>query len=197
MNLIGWAESWDFSLFVSLRFSVYDIPVCKWSTVIFCCSEFSQEVEPLTYSVPDHLSVCSFLNKFCCECYLDDGDEAFVGNGISRDGEASGWIPWYDPVHCIPGRSPRFIFVSHGEIRHYHIHTVLWDLTVELQRQAERDRFSAKMALARCVFKCLCVCVCHSQSLGWTLEHCHWHPAGVWQQWRCWTDHTWGFPPCR
>lgn len=35
---------------------------------------------------------------------------------------------------------------------------------MELQRQAERDRFSAKMALARRVFKCLCVCVTHSLS---------------------------------
>lgn len=35
---------------------------------------------------------------------------------------------------------------------------------MELQRQTERDRFSAKMAFARCVFKCLCVCATHSLS---------------------------------
>ncbi len=59
----------------------------------FLSGSVKSRKEPLKYSVPDNLSVCSFLSKFCCECYLDDGDEAFIGNGISRDGEASGWIP--------------------------------------------------------------------------------------------------------
>lgn len=86
------------------------------------------------------MSLCLF--GISMSCYLDDSDETFIANGVSGDGEATGRIPRYYSVHGIPRRSPRFIFVCHGDIRHYHIHTVLWDLAVELHREMERSIFS-------------------------------------------------------
>lgn len=74
--------------------------------------------------------------------YLDDCDETFISDGVGGNGEASGGISRYDSVHSIPGRSPGFIFVCHGEICHYHVHTVLWDFAVVLQREMEGSIFS-------------------------------------------------------
>lgn len=69
--------------------------------------------------------------------HLHDSDQPVVAVGVGEDGEAAGWVSPRHAVHGVPGRRVRLVLICHRQIGHDHIHPVLRDFPVELQKPWE------------------------------------------------------------
>lgn len=66
--------------------------------------------------------------------YLNYGDHAIVGDGVSTDGEMPRRVSTDDPVDGVPVRRVWLVSIDHRQICHHNIHSILWDLTRKLQK---------------------------------------------------------------
>lgn len=83
----------------------------------------------LTSTVPEAEYVSERL-----VAYLNHCDHAIIGDRVSADGEVSRGVSADDPVDGVPVRRVWLVSIYHREIRHYHVHSVLWHLTGKLQK---------------------------------------------------------------
>lgn len=70
--------------------------------------------------------------------YLDDSDQPIVAAGVGEDGEAARGVSPGHAEHGAPRRRVRLVLVCHRQVRHDHVHPVLWHLPVELQKPRKR-----------------------------------------------------------
>lgn len=69
--------------------------------------------------------------------HLRNGHQPIVAIGISQDGESTCWVSSSHPVHRIPRRRVRLIFICYCQVCHNHIHPVFWYFPIELQKTQE------------------------------------------------------------